>query len=255
MEATNCEVVSDSLSQARKANGTSSSGSSNGNEALKYQGRKTSRANSEQRRRIILEAALRIVVRDGVRGVRHRAVAKEADVPLSATTYYFKDISDLITDTFTLFVEMGAEKFKAFWEESDNKLQEALSLLDGQNSASMSSEVRRVFVGKMVDLAVDYVMTQLRDHRDYLIAERSFQLECLRNENLRPVAFNHQSYLLNSLEGFFRRVGSDQPEVDAQLFSAVIMQVEYQSMVQLGSEPDADVIRNRLMRQITMMLK
>ncbi|WP_373691576.1 TetR/AcrR family transcriptional regulator, partial [Endozoicomonas sp. SESOKO2] len=63
-------------------------GAALGDGTLKYQGRKTSRANSEQRRRTILEAALRIVVRDGVRGVRHRAVAKEAQVPLSATTYY-----------------------------------------------------------------------------------------------------------------------------------------------------------------------
>ena len=70
--------------------------------AINYRGRKASRARSEQRRKAILEAALRIVVNDGVRGVRHRAVAKEAEVPLSATTYYFKDISDLIADTFTL---------------------------------------------------------------------------------------------------------------------------------------------------------
>ena len=73
--------------------------------AINYRGRKASRARSEQRRKAILEAALRIVVNDGVRGVRHRAVAKEAEVPLSATTYYFKDISDLIADTFTLFAE------------------------------------------------------------------------------------------------------------------------------------------------------
>ena len=62
---------------------------------VKYQGRKTSRVGSEQRRRLILEAALRIVIREGVRGIRHRAVAKEADVPLAATTYYFKDIQEL----------------------------------------------------------------------------------------------------------------------------------------------------------------
>ena len=105
---------------------------------LKYQGRKASRVNSEQRRRCILEAALRIVVREGIRGVRHRAVAKEANVPLSATTYYFKDISDLITDTFTLFVEMGAEKINAFWEESDTKLKEALEQLDGSREAQRS---------------------------------------------------------------------------------------------------------------------
>ena len=60
-------------------------------ESVQYQGRKASRRGSEQRRQDILDAAMRIVVRDGVRAVRHRAVAAEAGVPLSATTYYFKD--------------------------------------------------------------------------------------------------------------------------------------------------------------------
>src|SRR5690606_40873094 len=72
---------------------------------LQYHGRKASRAKSEHRRRLILEAALRIVVRDGVRGIRHRAVAAEAEVPLAATTYYFRDIDELIVDTFTLYTE------------------------------------------------------------------------------------------------------------------------------------------------------
>ena len=64
-------------------------------QSVEYQGRKASRHGSEQRRQLILDAAMRIVIRDGVRGVRHRAVAAEAGVPLSATTYYFKDIDDL----------------------------------------------------------------------------------------------------------------------------------------------------------------
>src|SRR5690554_7202695 len=69
-------------------------------ETLQYQGRKATRAKSEQRRRDILEATLRIIRTEGVRGVRHRAVAKEAKVPLAATTYYFKDIDELIVDAF-----------------------------------------------------------------------------------------------------------------------------------------------------------
>ncbi len=221
---------------------------SNGN-GLKYQGRKTSRANSEQRRRTILEAALRIVVRDGVRGVRHRAVAKEADVPLSATTYYFKDISDLITDTFTLFVEMGAEKFKAYWEESDSKLQEAVSSL--QNS----DESKRQFAGQIADLALEYVLLQMKEHSDYVIAERAFQVECLRNENLRSIAFDHQKFFLGSLEGFFVKMGSVNPKIDARLFSTVVYQAEYEGLVQGASAEAVDTVRAMLKRQLELMLR
>src|SRR5690606_30300634 len=59
-------------------------------ESVQYHGRKAIRRRSEVRRQAILDAAMRIIVRDGVRAVRHRAVAAEAGVPLSATTYYFK---------------------------------------------------------------------------------------------------------------------------------------------------------------------
>ena len=230
--------------EAGNSNSTTSSGA-----GLKYQGRKTSRANSEQRRRTILEAALRIVVRDGVRGVRHRAVAKEAEVPLSATTYYFKDISDLITDTFTLFVEMGAEKFKMYWEESDSQLQVAL---ESMGHPDVSKEQ---FAVKLADLAVEYVLVQLREHRSDLIAERAFQLECLRNENLRPIAFNHQTFFLDSLEAFFVKIGSNEPKIDARLFAAVTQQVEYEGLISSNLDADTDMIRKMLRRQIMLMVK
>ena len=84
-------------------------------ESVQYQGRKASRQGSEQRRQDILDAAMRIVVRDGVRAVRHRAVAAEAGVPLSATTYYFKDIDDLLTDTFAQYVERSAAFMAKLW--------------------------------------------------------------------------------------------------------------------------------------------
>ena len=96
---------------------------------VKYQGRKTSRAGSEQRRRLILEAALRIVIREGVRGIRHRAVAKEADVPLAATTYYFKDIQELINDTFAFYAEQALEVVNQF----SMRLYEPLSGGDGKS--------------------------------------------------------------------------------------------------------------------------
>ena len=43
--------------------------------AIQYQGRKARRTGSEQRRQAILEASLSIIVREGIRAVRHRAVA------------------------------------------------------------------------------------------------------------------------------------------------------------------------------------
>ena len=100
---------------------------------IQYQGRKARRAGSEQRRQAILEAALTIIVQDGIRAVRHRAVAREAEVPLSATTYYFKDISDLIADTFTLFAE------RALKEVIEPFKEQAFALLSQFSRESLST--------------------------------------------------------------------------------------------------------------------
>ena len=221
--------------------------------ALNYQGRKTRRNGSEKRRRAILEAALRIVVREGIRGVRHRAVAKEAEVPLSATTYYFKDISDLITDAFTLFVESGASVFRTYWSGSHQAWEMVFKRLEG------GGDLREQLVAIMTDMAMDYVKNQLEHHKDYLMAEQAFRIECLRNENLRTIARSHRQYLLEDLTGFFRKTGSSHPETDAQLLLTVISAMEYEGLFRSFSlsdegEKDEQEIKEMLHRQIDLMI-
>lgn len=215
---------------------------------LKYQGRKTSRAGSEQRRKAILEAALRIVVRDGVRGVRHRAVAKEADVPLSATTYYFKDISDLITDTFTLFVEVGAEKYHSFWNEAEGALAEALHQL--KTSSDRHSETHSV----VLDLVVHYLRSQLLGHRDYLLAEQAFRLECLGNDNLKTIAVRHSEYFLVDLTRMFTEIDSKAPARDAAVMMELILAAEYKGLMLPAGVFDEQETRRFIGRGLQHML-
>ncbi|MDO0915853.1 TetR family transcriptional regulator [Streptomyces sp. DT2A-34] len=49
-----------------------------------------------ERRRRIIDAAIRVVGEKGIAGLSHRAVAAEADVPLGSTTYHFKTLDDLM---------------------------------------------------------------------------------------------------------------------------------------------------------------
>ncbi|MBA3981258.1 MAG: TetR family transcriptional regulator, partial [Alcanivorax sp.] len=124
--------------------------------AIQYQGRKARRAGSEQRRRAILEAALRLIVREGVRSVRHRAVAAEADVPLSATTYYFKDITDLISDTFTLFAEQAMEEVIEPFRD------QAFALIDGAPpQVADSPEARRQLLDMLAEMTTAYVVGEV----------------------------------------------------------------------------------------------
>lgn len=54
------------------------------------------RRKGEARRRALLDAALRVVGREGVSAVTQRAVAAEAGVPPTAVLYYFPTVDDLL---------------------------------------------------------------------------------------------------------------------------------------------------------------
>lgn len=60
------------------------------------------RARGAARRRVIVEAALTLLGRGGSGAVTHRSVAAEADVPLAATTYYFRTKDEIVLDAFAL---------------------------------------------------------------------------------------------------------------------------------------------------------
>ena len=226
-----------------------SSLSSSQSNSVKYQGRKTSRAGSEQRRRLILEAALRIVIREGVRGIRHRAVAKEADVPLAATTYYFKDIQELINDTFTLYAEQALEVVNQFAMRLYEPLAgaEGKSFVDAMASDSNMSET-------IADNMTQYVVEQVTQHRDALIAEQAFKYEAILSPHLRKLGEVHKLALMQKLTDLLELMQSPNPVADATIFISILHRIEYEGLLVDAENLDRGVIRSTLLRQLNLML-
>ncbi|WP_416422806.1 TetR family transcriptional regulator [Pseudomonas sp. App30] len=202
-------------------------------ESVQYQGRKASRQGSEQRRQEILDAAMRIVVRDGVRGVRHRAVAAEAGVPLSATTYYFKDIEDLLTDTFAQYVERSAAYMAKLWASTEELLRNIMARNDGSpaSRAQLADEIAR--------MTAEYVHRQLLTRRDYLMAEQAFRQEALLSPRLAKLVTSHQQILLQGTCQLLQVLGSREPHQDAKVLTAIIGRMEYQGLLD-SQAPMAD---------------
>ncbi|VVO80134.1 TetR/AcrR family transcriptional regulator [Pseudomonas fluorescens] len=216
-------------------------------ESVQYQGRKASRQGSEQRRQVILDAAMRIVVRDGVRAVRHRAVAAEAGVPLSATTYYFKDIDDLLTDTFAQYVERSAAFMAKLWVNNEGLLREMVLSGDG------SPQARSKLADDIARLMADYVHRQLISRREHLMAEQAFRQEALLNPRLAELVRAHQQILLQGTRQLFEVLGSREPQEDAKVLTAIIGRMEYQGLLN-DAEPVGEVemlgILNRYMHLV-----
>ncbi|MGW0248656.1 TetR/AcrR family transcriptional regulator [Nocardia goodfellowii] len=72
----------------------------------------------ERRKKELIEATIRVVAREGVAGVSHRAVAKEAGQPPTSAAYHFKTIDDLLTAALTSCMDQDAERIRELTEAS-----------------------------------------------------------------------------------------------------------------------------------------
>ncbi|WP_299598563.1 TetR/AcrR family transcriptional regulator [uncultured Microbulbifer sp.] len=214
-----------------------------GKSELVYNGRKAQRADSRQRRKAILEAALRLIVKEGIRGIRHRAVAKEAAVPLAATTYYFKHLDDLISDAFTYFVEQNIDQTRTLQEESFS----AARQLSAEQLAAPAG--RRQLIQQLTRFVLSHIRAQA-SNRDHRVIELAFKNEALRNEQLtRAVRMANQA-TENMIVEFFELLRHSDPIAAAQIVHGTILNLEFQV---LSSAVSID--SPLLERTVAMMIK
>ena len=197
--------------------------------AVPYQGRKTSRQGSEQRRLAILHAALRVMAHDGVRGLRHRAVAKEAGVPLSATTYYFKDIHDLLADAFALFSNETMLTFvDPFWSRANEWVRSYPKGL--RQNPALVIEV----ADHMGAMGANYILTRVREHREQLMLEHAFWYAALHDARMYAMALQHGRRVLGNFIQILDYVGAHEIELGAKSILMTVRRLEYEGM--LGAE-------------------
>jgi DNA-binding transcriptional regulator YbjK len=214
---------------------------------IQYQGRQTHRSGSEQRRQAILEGALRIIVKEGIRAVRHRAVAREADVPLSATTYYFKDIGDLIVDTFTFFAE------RAMAEVIDPFRELAFSLLVQYGSGLReSADKRAILLDQLSQITSDFILQEATEQRDHLVAEQAFFSEAIIDLRLAELATLYVEKQRVALSEACKLLGSSEPVLDGELLMAVIYRLERRVLTDTSLKKGA--IRDQIRRTLELLV-
>ncbi|GIU26290.1 TetR/AcrR family transcriptional regulator [Shewanella sp. MBTL60-007] len=193
---------------------------------LTYVGRQSNRSDGQARRIEILEATLRLIVKEGIRGVRHRAVATEANVPLSSTTYYFDDIKDLISDSLTYFAE------KTLWmnkilEQKSYALVESVRL---EQETADEPQMKSFIVENLSLFICEHIKEQLA-HRDDRVLEMAFHEEALRNPQLAAAISVLDETFLVSIKQFFAGMGSTTANEDAHQVLAIIKLLEYQYLL------------------------
>jgi AcrR family transcriptional regulator len=215
---------------------------------LNYLGRPAKRADSRERREAILDAALRVIEREGVRGVRHRAVAKEAGVPLAATTYYFEDIHALLHDSFVHYIDRDKGNSKKLEQKGFSALQSF------SPEQLMLPEIRKTLTKLMSGLLFDHLQEQVAAVADRNI-EAAFRHEAMRDELLaKPVLQLHEAQI-TSLTEFFTLMGSPAPYSDARLIMATMLYLEHDILLYSAKEyswEEAKKTIERLVESLTL---
>lgn len=203
---------------------------------------RTRSAKGEQTRRKILEAVFRVISSEGIRGVTHRAVAREADVQLSLTTYYFKDIEALIGESF--------EQFSAHMRPDIDSMWKALfAEVDRYTPAERrQTKVREELAAFLAGHASEYILTQVREKPVGLAVEQIFFTEARLSPQLREIGEAHRLALLEPLVELCARFNRDDPEIDAELLLDTITSMEYQAL-RMPADMVNDELVHRLMRR------
>ncbi|MEU3018444.1 TetR family transcriptional regulator [Nocardiopsis sp. NPDC007018] len=87
------------------------------------------RRKGELRRRLLLDATMNVITRDGVAAVTQRRVAAEAGVPPSTVTYYYAAVDDLLVAALTRVNDAYVEQMGALADDPDEALRGFAALI------------------------------------------------------------------------------------------------------------------------------
>ncbi|MFE6688549.1 TetR/AcrR family transcriptional regulator [Streptomyces sp. NPDC057743] len=140
------------------------------------------KAKGARRRAALIEAAVRVVARDGAARVTHRAVAQEAGLPTTATTYYFESIDALLNAALTSCMAADSVRIR--------------ELIEAPDAPDGTDKIR----------ALALLMAELLTDRAHLLAEFELCLRAARRPELRDATSRWTAVLAD-----FARLFTDDP--------------------------------------------
>ena len=151
------------------------------------------------RRRLIVEAALRVIARDGVSAATHRAVAAEAGVALASTTYHFSSKDEIVTEALELAID-----------RSIAAVERTTAPPDPPSPAGL------------VDRLVELVEALCADDQAPLAAQYELLIEAGRRPGLRRLAGRWDRAYLGGLRAVVDAAGIREPGEAAEILSDLI---------------------------------
>src|SRR5256714_12125812 len=153
-------------------------------------------------RAAIIEATIRLIGREGVDGVTHRAVAREAGVSLSSTTYHFASRDEIISEALRHVADLEIERIA----------RDAEALAEGHADVPSIARALAAWLAEQVD-------------GDQLLRVRAgyhLQLEAARRPELRAIHVAWGQAVQGLAERVLQAAGSPRPHTDPRLPSSAL---------------------------------
>ncbi|TPH12930.1 TetR/AcrR family transcriptional regulator [Litorilituus lipolyticus] len=207
------------------------------------------RTKGEKTKEKILDATIEVLAQKGIKGTTHRAIAVQADLQLSLTTYYFKDIQELIQQAF----KHNSEQILS---RSDSVLEQAFILLNSTDKTSLrKSSVKADLCEQLTDMTTVYLLDHIEKQAKSLAVEQLLFTEIQVSPVLRELARLHEQAQLLPFEhicGFFNKTD---PELDAKLMRTIFTQLKYSLLAkQQSHEKNVEEVRKTANKIISWVI-
>lgn len=185
-----------------------------------------------ERRAAIIDAAVQIIATRGIGAVTHRAVAREAKVPLAATTYYFASKEEILREALESLSDAEVARL--------GKLAEEIGELGSREAAGVA-------------LAKALMPDPVAAERTWL-AQFEIYLEAARNPALRPAVEQRRDAFVHLAETALRAAGAPEPEKRAQLGVAGLNGILFDRIRGIGDDPQQTML-DRLAELFDLLLR
>jgi DNA-binding transcriptional regulator YbjK len=188
------------------------------------------RSKGEQTRLLILQSATEVLANNGIKGTTHRAIANHANIQLSLTTYYFKDIQELVHQAFTLCSSQITAKTSLAW-------QPAIDLLSSVNKASLRKVSEKEKLREKLSIMVtQQLIKSIINSPVELTVQQLLFTEVQISPQLHTLADMHRATLLSPFIRLCEFFNSRDPQIDADIMLTVFTQLEYRHVSMQSEE-------------------
>ncbi|SET57912.1 TetR/AcrR family transcriptional regulator [Thalassotalea agarivorans] len=217
-------------------------------EVIEKKGSIRRRTKGEKTRKQILDAAITVLAQQGIKGTTHRAVAAVANIQLSLTTYYFKDINELVHEAFLLSAKETQARVNSAWDQ-------AFEVVEAIEKAQLRKKaVREQLCNTLADMSAQYIYHKLEEEQEALAVEQLMFTQAKLIPELREIALQHKQALITpfmKLCGYFNKKYAD---IDADIMLTIYTQLEYRNLGIPVELLDIEEIRTTTYRILALLM-